>query len=177
MYLLGIAGKKRSGKDTVCKLIQELIPHRRIEKLAFADALKKELADATGQTVEFINNNKEIFRAGLQWWGTEFRRGLFGDKYWIQKWLDGVVKMDGNVWMVIVPDVRFYNEAKTIVDAGGWMLHVKRTSLVSSDTHQSETEMGDNYNYNEIIYNDGSIEDLKGELRKLIGRFGLYARL
>ena len=66
--IIGISGKKRSGKDTIFKLIKELngiLPLR----AAFGDQIKEEVADITGVDVDHIEENKEHFRQMLQWWG------------------------------------------------------------------------------------------------------------
>ena len=55
--LIGIIGYKQSGKDTVCEMIRKILSHRKIERIAFADALKEEVSEATKQPIEFINNN------------------------------------------------------------------------------------------------------------------------
>src|SRR6476661_846445 len=51
--ILGLLGAKGAGKDTAAKLFIQKYGYRRI---AFADALYLEVANAFGVTVEFLNN-------------------------------------------------------------------------------------------------------------------------
>src|SRR6185369_9164711 len=111
LTVIGISGKKQSGKDTLAKHIANLstLP---VTRLAFADALKEEVAKACGVAVQFVELNKEDFRPMLQWWGTDFRRKFNGDNYWVNKLL---LKLNeyGNdkPEIVVIPDVRFQSEA------------------------------------------------------------------
>lgn len=45
MKLIGLAGRKHSGKDTVCTIIGALVGPERVARVAFADALKIEVFD------------------------------------------------------------------------------------------------------------------------------------
>ena len=75
--IIGISGKKRSGKDTVYQLIRKDIAYRGnvfIARAAFGDDIKEEVAKATGKSLAHIEENKERFRPILQWWGADFRR-------------------------------------------------------------------------------------------------------
>ena len=84
--IIGISGKKRSGKDTVFKLMNAITNHEvRTTRTAFGDQIKKEIADAMDITMADIDADKERFRPLLQWWGAEFRRSYCGDDYWIKK--------------------------------------------------------------------------------------------
>lgn len=139
MKLIGLTGLKRSGKDTVADMmIQQLMP-KNVIKIGFADALKEEVANAIGKNRDFIEQNKANFRLILQGWGTDYRRNMCGTNYWINKLGVKLLKCDHSVHMVIVPDVRFLNEAKFITDAGGFVIGVTRDSL-PVDFHASEQE-------------------------------------
>ena len=140
--LIGISGKMKHGKDTFYDFIKQACPQA--VRVAFADALKKEVAEACGVTVDFINANKDKFRTILQWWGTEFRRGLYGDDYWLRRLEDTIYKLpDGSV--VFVTDVRFLNEADFVRQMGGTVVKVVRIggpeSAAGIAQHASEMEL------------------------------------
>ena len=140
--LFGICGKMKHGKDTFYSFITNCDPS--VIRVAFADALKKEVAAACGVTVDFINSNKDIFRPMLQWWGTEFRRGLCGDDYWLRCLEDTINGLpDGST--VFVTDVRFLNEANFIHTLGGHVVKVTRIGAPapagSTSGHASEVEL------------------------------------
>lgn len=162
MYLLGIMGIQGSGKDTLCKEMQHLCAPHKVVRLAFADALKEEVARACGVTVDFINEHKTNFRLIMQGWGTEFRRQMFGEEYWIKQWMvrANSISMSKNTYLMIVTDVRFFNEAKLIKDLGGRLIRIYRNSANAEHTHQSETEM-QNIQPDFTINNHGNIEELQ----------------
>lgn len=175
MKLIGLAGLKQSGKDTVCDLLKQILHPTCIVKIAFAERLYDELAEATGFPVSFIKDHKDVFRTGLQWWGTDLRRNINGPDYWINKWHDRVWSLpDKLVHIVITPDVRFRNEAQTIHYNGGLVFRIRRWET-NKDPHPSETELtDDNYPYNDTINNTGTLEDLENRVRELCSKHGLF---
>lgn len=154
--IIGLTGYKGSGKDTVFALLKKLEPSA--VRLAFADPLKIELAAACGVTVDFINQNKDAFRGGLQWWGTEFRRNLWGTDYWTERAKTQLNALPSKVKLVVFTDVRFSNEARMLRQTGGRIWRVIRS--VGRDTHQSETEM-DRFQVDNHIINNGSLNQLE----------------
>lgn len=166
MQLIGLTGKARSGKDTAAQIIANLAAPAVVQRLGFADAVKRELAVAMGCNVQFIEENKARLRPLLQGWGTEFRRNFFGQDYWINKWQDGVT---GEANLIIVPDVRFANEANHILNMGGVVWRIKRCPA-RLDMHTSEIEL-DDYCFPEID-NNGTIEQLTQQLQR---QYGLYS--
>ena len=141
MNLIGITGKKRSGKDEAATAMQKHFAGR-THKIAFALELKKEVAEALNISVEEIERNKESYRPMLQWWGTNWRRGNDHD-YWVKKWL---AYWEANVKFrfcetMIAPDVRFLNEAQAIRDRNGIIVRVVKIGQPDDDRHGSETEM------------------------------------
>ena len=138
--LFGITGKMKHGKDTFFSFVQELCPGA--VRVSFADALKNEVAKACNVTVDFINQNKDVFRPVLQWWGTEFRRGLYGNNYWLDR-LDDTIRALPDNSTVFVTDVRFLNEAEFVRSMGGSIVKIIRVGHVEADhsQHQSELEL------------------------------------
>tara|TARA_R110001606_G_scaffold19453_1_gene71318 strand:- start:2634 stop:3476 length:843 start_codon:yes stop_codon:yes gene_type:complete len=67
----------------------------------------------------------------------------------------------------IITDVRFPNEAQAIKDKGGIVIRVERPQLIERDfEHPSETAL-DDYKFDEVIENNGSIEELIEKVKKL----------
>lgn len=165
MKLIGISGKKKAGKSLIADYIY--LYQSDVIIYNFADELKKEVAYACNTTVEYINNNKDLFRPILQWWGTDFRRGK-DVNYWIKKWHIAI----GNIasykpaCTIVAADVRFHNEIKIIEQLGGKVWRVERIGL-EDDWHPSEIEL-DGYEFKRKISNDGSKEDLAKKVRELL---------
>lgn len=173
MILLGITGQKQSGKDTVLKCIRELLPSKAILQRNFADALKLEVALGCNVDVDFVNEHKENFRLILQGWGTDFRRRLFGDDYWIKKWMIAMSRTVTNPFMVVCTDVRFLNEAEAIRNLGGILWRVNRTNSDRlPDLHQSEVELN-GIETDSVLFNNYTVENLKTETNKLLIKHGI----
>lgn len=165
--IIGISGKKLSGKDTLCKALLDNADVKGI-RIGFADALKEEVARACGVSVNHIEQNKDRFRVMLQWWGTDFKRHYNGPTYWVNQ---ALIKVDhalakGNQ-LIVIPDVRFLSEAKPLCELGAHLIRIARPTH-SSDTHTSETELDNFKHFNHIVLNRGTILDLEEEARHIL---------
>ena len=110
-------------------------------RVAFADALKEEVANATGHSVEYIEEHKSQFRSLLQAWGV-MRRETGGDSYWIDKVREPVLDIENFGGIPIICDVRFQNEADWILAAGGILVRVVRPNHDGgAGSHVSETQL------------------------------------
>jgi len=147
--LIGISGKKRSGKDTVADILMMKYP--KSIKYYFAACLKMEVARACGVTVEYIDEHKDNFRRILQGWGTDFRRKLQDENYWIKK-MEIAVQNFSSFKNIIIPDVRFKNEYDFVKQNGGIVIRVSRDTG-AIDNHVSETEL-DKEQFDAVILND-----------------------
>lgn len=158
--LIGLVGKKQSGKDTCCGFWRELGLRDKltVARLAFADALKVEVAAAFGSTVAAIEQSKEKYRPLLQAWGVA-RRDLVGGDYWINK-VDDQIR-SSQVLVAVITDVRFQNEADYVTSHGGILVKLKRVGLVQDDRHVSEVEL-DSIDTDFELYND-SMESFRSE--------------
>lgn len=68
----------------------------------------------------------------------------------------------------IITDVRFPNETQAIKDRGGINIRVNRNSALNSGTHESETALDDYEEFNYIIQNNSSIEDLIVKVKEIL---------
>lgn len=146
MKVVGITGKKRAGKDTFATLLGAAYRAQhgdqvRVERLAFADALKREICAVLGITLEALEADKEFYRPVLQWWGTEWRRGKHGADYWVRLLRYRIERSPAD--LVLVPDVRFGDEAELIHALGGVVVRVEKLGQDSADAHASENAMND----------------------------------
>ena len=73
----------------------------------------------------------------------------------------------------IITDVRFPNEIKGIKDRGGIVIRINRPQyldnglVIRKDEHPSEIALDDSSDFDYVIENDGSIEDLVDKVRAL----------
>lgn len=172
--LIGIMGQKGSGKDTVADYI--IRKYDDYSKRSLAEPLKRACQEI------FLFSDEQMYgtqsqkeepdnrwfgcspRTCLQYVGTDLLRdqmnkimpGIEHDifTHHFELWY---VQNKGNV---IVPDVRFENEVKMIRNLGGYVIKIIRPSLIQTDMHSSEIASNTITNYDYLIWNDGSIEDL-----------------
>jgi len=190
MLVIGIAGKKRSGKDTVAKLIMACAERAGIKatRRALADTLKEECARMIAIELEsgfepdqlltfkrvlqemHDDITKEKYRLLLQWWGTEFRRGMVSDSYWVDKLRDWLLQHKSHLQqeIFVVPDVRFPNEIKMIKQQGGLIINVYRPEIEGSDGHASEHALnGMMGGWFYTIDNNGDLDMLQHTVERL----------
>lgn len=165
LLVIGLVGKKRSGKDTAYSIIehQAFLSGIRAARFAFADPLKSELASAFGTTPEAINSNKEQYRYLLQAWG-EARRNLVGKDYWINKAIESVMANPPEV--AVFTDCRYLNEADLISKMGGLVIKIVRPTVGPVDNHSSEVEQ-DEIEADFNIFNTATIESLSNDIKGL----------
>ena len=151
-YIVGLVGKKRTGKDLFYLSCLELYLEKRIglppKRFAFADSLKQEVAKTAGISMEELNARKTEFRGILQDVGNERRK--HDEDYWIGRVAFKMINFDREMFgqlhiphIAIITDVRFLNEAVWIQSLGGKLVRVLRSDLEedTEDKHISETEL------------------------------------
>ena len=156
IQLLGIVGRKQRGKDTLHSMLKQLSPVL-VERFAFGDAVKREISEVTGMPAHVINQLKDKFRPILQWWGTDFRREMCDQDYWLPP-LDRALECRSAGSLLSVTDVRFLNEAHRIRESGGILVRIVR-DMPDGDQHASESE-SDRIVVDVTIRNDGTPDEL-----------------
>ena len=179
MVLIGIVGKKRSGKDTVSDY---LVKHHNFVKMAFADPIKqiaKIIFDFNDE--QLYGDDKELLdkkwgikpRDVLQKLGTEFGqydlinyfpelKSKINRNIWVEKLKSDYYKLPQNT-NVIISDTRFKHEIDEIIKMGGIIIKINRNiNNTISDNHISENEMEyiDHSKFNYLLENNSSLENL-----------------
>lgn len=146
MILVGIAGPAQSGKSTLAGELRRLVEFRgqKYREQPLAGPLKRMLA-SIGVDVSDLSKNVPVAfldgeltpRVMMQTLGTEWGRSLLPD-LWLHVWRH---ELDDSAHVVVVPDVRFDNEAELIRSLGGTIIHVKRkptADMLAVPAHASE---------------------------------------
>ena len=108
----------------------------------------------------FIQTTWITIRQLLQVFGTECMRGIFGDRLWILSTIKDECP-------IIISDLRFKVELEAIKNKGGKIIYIHRSNCKPGN-HASEKEiqeMLENFQYDTIILNNGSLEDLFNKLK------------
>lgn len=175
MKLIGIVGRRRSGKDTTARALEGL----GYTTVKFAGALKTMLAayfkyvgireDEIAAMIEGDCKERDSSalchkstRYAMQTLGTEWGRNLIGTDIWVNACIARVRLFD----RVVISDVRFENEVAAIKAEGGVIVKVTRNTG-NEDQHSSETTV-DSLNFDYLIINNGTKSELQDEVRSLI---------
>jgi hypothetical protein len=147
--LIGITGKAGVGKDTLANQFVSLLGY---ERYALANPIKELLNARFGWTMALWDYREWKEAPGIvyggysprswaQWLGTEVGRTFAGEDVWAnlmrQKYADLCLRHPGTAAMV-VPDVRFDNEARMIRSLGGRVVEVWRDGVAPVTAHKSE---------------------------------------
>ena len=207
--IIGICGFIGSGKDTVADYLTNFHEFRRE---SFANSLKDAVAHVFGwdrimlegrtkearewreQTdpwwAERLNMPNLTPRWVLQYWGTEVCRKAFHDDIWISS-LENKLRTSGDD--IVISDCRFPNEIKSIKEAGGIVIRVRRgkdpdwykdacdvnagekcsnypvakVRMDALNIHASETAWCGT-KFDAILDNNGTIDDLYTQVKSLV---------
>jgi hypothetical protein len=162
--IIGIAGKARSGKDTIAEY---LVEHHGYRRFAFADPMKKIVNAMFGWDERHsFGDLKEVIdpewgfspRKAYQTFGTEFGRTLSED-LWIE-----IAHRELGPGKWVIPDVRFENEAH-FCRLNGAVFHVHRADVVRVNHHISEAGI-DIKPQDSVIENNGTLLELYSLVEK-----------
>lgn len=163
--IIGLTGPAGAGKD----LAASMVPggHR----IAFADPLYQGLSvmlgvpegvlrDRSGKEMPLVDFGASP-RQLLQTLGTEWGRRLVCQDVWLRvafwRWEQAAAAGHG---VIVVPDVRFENEARQIRSEGGevWLIH--RPGVQPVAAHESEAGLPLRL-IDRLVVNDGTVDQLR----------------
>ena len=177
--IIGIAGKKRSGKDTAAKFLADSYGFTQV---SFAKPIKQHLyilnpwvksndgfttiryqaiIDSIGED-RAKEEYREIRRL-QQVYGTEVIRDEFGSNAWIDLAFKRIEEK--KLEKVVISDVRFPNEVTAILQKPfSYLIKIKSDRVKSLDKHASEQDLPDDY-FNVLIDNNGTIEEFLEKIK------------
>ena len=165
MKIIGISGKKGSGKDTFAQFLKEELEKqlgKTVKVDSFAANLKQCCALISGQPNYLFNNqNMKDNKAGFL---------NLTNRELMQKFGDLTRSLDKDIWIkslfskyidnppeyLIISDVRFKNEADHIKDIGGILIRIESDRVIS-DYHISEIELDNYFKFDLKITNNKSV--------------------
>lgn len=176
--LLGLYGYPGCGKDTIADVLTE----NGWARVAFADPLKEillatdpwvdvmegnemfiyrlsELVEMYGSLEEVKRNCPEVRRL-LRKLGSEGGRTALGENIWCDAAEDRIKDLWADGYDVVVPDVRFPNEAALISRLGGVLGAVVREGLERDNGHVSESHYG-SFQQDMVFHNCGTLEEFQ----------------
>jgi len=164
MIIVGIAGKARSGKDT---LANGLVDGMGFERYSFADPIKEMARVGLGLTQDQLYGDSkdkvdDLYgctpRKILQTLGTEWGRELIDGNIWIK----AMERKAAESGFMVVPDIRFENEADSIRRLGGIVVHITgRDGSVESHKSESGVDVKDD---DYVIENSGTLQEYEEKI-------------
>jgi len=181
--LIGLTGRAGAGKDEAARAVLLAVDLHggNATVTSFADPLYQSVAAITGISVgrlrdrafkeEAIDWLGKSPRQLLQTLGTEWGRGMVHPDIWVRATMRLAQRdMDSGLW-VVIPDVRFDNEARAIREVGGRVFRVIRPGAgclsAEAAVHPSEAGIRDELVDAEIV-NDGDLDRLRKRTLKAI---------
>ena len=184
--LIGLGFQIGVGKDCVADVLCREFGFTRMK---FADALKEAVSLIFGWTRESLEDPafKQTIdpfwemtpRKVLQLFGTEAVRNNIRQDVWVK----ALERRIGNLSQVqqlagvVITDMRFLNEVEAIKSWGGQAVRIIRDAYQTSadaavTSHKSETELLTYTDWNYVLKNNGTLEDLAESVCRL--HFDLY---
>lgn len=172
--IIGISGKKRSGKNTAGKVLEDL----GFKELTFAGPLKRHL-EILDPIVDYYEGRlSDVLACGgweyaktfpevrrlLQVYGTGIGRNLIRKTLWVDLAEEEMKKHKD----VFFSDLRFENEAEMLRGNGAVLIRITRPNL-AHDNHASETAL-DEYSFDHYLENDGSVAELHEKMHGIFAR-------
>jgi hypothetical protein len=187
--IIGIAGKAQAGKDTTAGMINFLREHPKASWntywnsdlpfdfeyniVHFADLLKDvaeimlslprfTMQGMAGKSMRFDWLDGMTGREFLQKFGTAVRNEVHPEF-----WTRALFIKEKDNQNLIIPDVRFPNEAQIIKDHGGMLIRIERPGA-GAGNHISEIALDDYRGWDIVIDNVGTLEDLYNKVKFLM---------
>lgn len=169
--LIGLTGYKRCGKDTVANILAQ---EHGFQKVSFADPLRDLCASMFELPMQMFVED-ELKDTPLPGFGKSPREILIHIG-------QSMRQIDPDVWArqgikkacsirnhVVIPDVRFPNEANYIIERGGVLLRIERSGCELGNDIPT-TGLYEEFPQLPTIQNDGSIDDLRTTVAHFIER-------
>lgn len=195
--------RPQSGKSTVYKFLNEIAGYERFPFASPLKELATHIFQTTGvpesEARRLVYEDKEeqlpgfpsgiTARVFLQQLGTNFGRDVIDPTIWVRIWSNTLKDLPESIQNVVVDDVRFENEVDAIRALGGVIWKIERPeppsgflmSLFrrfrsflkrSERNHHSEGNLN-HIKFDEIIVNNGSLEDLRFKVNTLCHIYNL----
>jgi len=166
--LIGISGKKQSGKDTSYLIVQKILQDwgYTTERYYFARHVKQ-FAQEYFNVSEDVSNKEDV-RYIWQAIGQMFREEV-DENFWIMKeYVAYLQDKEMNRGLVgVMTDVRYRNEAEFLKERNFPLIRLYRPDQQYDDTHPSETDL-DDFSFSHYIENSDGLDRLEEQWKLVL---------
>lgn len=168
-----VSGKARNGKDTTCNMIREYYEDKGLKtiNLQYSSYIKeyaKKISDWDG-------SEETKPRELLQYLGTEIIREKIDYNFFVNRIIDDIKVYSFFFDIITISDARAKVEIDKVRDSFSNVKAIKviRTNFYDGLTceqrkHFTETDLDDYENYDYILENDSTLDDLNKKVIKLL---------
>lgn len=143
--MIGLSGYARSGKDSAEAIIRARFTGlgARSARFAFADALKRMADPFLQKTLGIsawtkVSEEKKIIRPFLVGLGESCR--ALDPSFWVKKLAPSILaSIEKQLFMPIITDVRYKNEAEWVKSLGGIIVYIGREGVGPANDEEART--------------------------------------
>lgn len=176
MSIIGLCGKKQSGKSTVAKHLITKGYHELSWAYPLKEIIGRELFGLNDDQLYGSEEAKETIipdwgysaRQILQLVGTECFRKVIRDDFWVVLGKRRLIELADRGYDLVVSDCRFPNEMEAIKAIGGITVRTIREGQVSIDTHPSENSLNEYKTNYTITAKSGDIAGLVRQIDNIV---------
>ena len=177
--VVGLSGYATVGKDTAADALEDVGWTRRGFAAALKDILYATNPIAGGRTSDpqafwrvqqYVDQDGWVdakrvpeIRQLLQRLGTEGGRQVIGEDFWVRTLYETCTDP-----RIVIPDVRFPNEARSVEDRGGVLIRIERPGRGPINSHPSETAL-DGFEFKHVVQNTGTPEEMGKKVLDIVG--------
>lgn len=171
MKIYIIAGKARHGKDTIKDFIHKIYDDKKCINLSYGSYIKEYAMKIS----DWDGSDETKPRTLLQELGTDIIRNKIDEHFFIKRLCDDIKVYSYFFEVATISDARFPDELDIPREMFDDVIIIKvvrsnfETPLSSKEqVHRTETAL-DNYdNYDYVIENDGTLDDLEEKVKKIV---------
>lgn len=184
--IIALNGLGRAGKDTACRMIQEILYPRPVYREGFADRLKVSAAAALGLPIDVLESLKDSGRITIhrqkndpyehggdpEWefvqslgvrrylerYGTEAHRNVFAQDFWVEAVMNShwAHREENSTAVTVITDLRFPNEAEKVSFECGEVWEIVRPGHSLESDHSSNQPLPRDM-VDRVIQNDSDL--------------------
>jgi hypothetical protein len=166
-----LAGKARSGKDTVAKIISEYYKGKKIVQIGFADYIKGYCQKITGWDGTDETKPREV----MQHVGSDIVRDKINKDFFINRVCEDIEVYKYFFDVIIISGARFPNELEIPKQkfSNVFVIKMERPNYeneltIKQKAHITENALDDYKNYDYVIENNGDIQELKEKVKEML---------
>ena len=164
-----LSGKARAGKDTTMNFLNEI--YSNIIQLQYGSYIKEYAKKISNWDGSEETKPREL----LQQLGTNIIRENIDNKFFIKKMIDDIKVYSYFFDTIVISDARFKIEIDDIKNTFNNVIAVRierpnfdNGLTLEQKKHPSEIDLDDYNKFNYKLINDGTLEDLKKKVEKLV---------